>query len=170
MLVDSSGLGQSISPLLSHLTVPWYGEVAIAWAKTPLGAKQRAWARAARLFAQPSQVPEAWVAKQERMALLPGFLEASLSSLRAQLDIFGHRQVLLDSLGQLQMPTLVLWGTDDLVLPKDHAQAAVSRLQQGHLALIPNCGHIPHVERPEVFTDELSNFLTGVAKKQLQNV
>ncbi len=169
-LVDSSGLGQSVSPLLSHLTVPWYGEVAIAWAKTPLGAKQRAWSRAALLFAHPSKVPEAWVEEQERMALLPGFLEASLSSLRAQLDIFGQRQVLLDSLRQLQMPTLVVWGTDDLVLPKDQAQAAVSRLQQGHLALIPDCGHIPQVERPELFTDKLSKFLAGVAFSQAQNL
>lgn len=162
VLADSSGLGQSVSPLLSNLTVPWYGEVAIAWAKTPLGAKQRAWSRAALLFAHPWQVPETWLAEQERMALLPGFLEASLSSLRAQLNVFGQHQVLLDSLGQLQMPTLVVWGTDDLVLPKSQGQDAVSRLQQGQLALIPDCGHLPHVERPELFTEELSKFLAGV--------
>ena len=162
VLVDSSGLGKSVSPALSHLTVPLYGDVAINWCKTSLGAKQRAWARAALLFARPLQVPKVWLAEQERMALLPGFLEAALSSLRTQLDIFGQRDVLLDSLGQLQMPTLVLWGTNDLVLPKDQAIAAVSRLQQGHLALIPECGHIPHVERPELFTQELSKFLASV--------
>lgn len=162
-LVDSSGLGHSVSMLLSHLTLPWYGDAAITWCKTPFGAKQRAWSRAALLFAHPSQVPDAWVAEQERMALLPGFLEASLSSLRAQLDLFGQRKVLLDSLGQLQMPTLVVWGTDDLVLPKDQARDAVSRLQQGQLALIPDCGHLPHIERPELFTAELSKFLAGAA-------
>ncbi|HEY9709142.1 MAG TPA: alpha/beta hydrolase [Oculatellaceae cyanobacterium] len=75
----------------------------------------------------------------------------------------GQRQVLLDSLPQLQMPTLVVWGSDDLVFPKEQGQDAVSRLQQGHLALIPDCGHLPHIERPERFTDELSKFLAGVA-------
>jgi 4,5:9,10-diseco-3-hydroxy-5,9,17-trioxoandrosta-1(10),2-diene-4-oate hydrolase len=85
-----------------------------------------------------------------------------VSSLRAQLNVFGQHQVLLDSLPQLQMPTLVVWGTDDLVLPKSQGQDAVSRLQQGQLALIPDCGHLPHVERPELFTEELSKFLAGV--------
>jgi 4,5:9,10-diseco-3-hydroxy-5,9,17-trioxoandrosta-1(10),2-diene-4-oate hydrolase len=162
-LVDSAGLANSVSPLLSHLTLPWYGEAAITWCKTPLGAKQRAWSRAALLFAHPTQVPGAWLAEQERMALLPGFLEASLSSLRGQVSLLGQHEVLLDSLPQLKMPTLVVWGTSDLVFPKDQAQAAVSRLQQGHLALIPDCGHLPHVERPEPFTAALSQFLTGVA-------
>lgn len=162
-LVDSAGLGHSLNPLLSNLTLPWYGEVGIAWCKTPLGAKQRAWSRAGLLFSHPLRIPEAWLAQQERMAVIPGFLEASLSSLRAQVNLFGQREVLLDSLGQLQIPTLVVWGTDDRIFPKYQAQAALSRLQQGHLAWIPNCDHLPQVERPELFSTELSQFLSGVA-------
>jgi 4,5:9,10-diseco-3-hydroxy-5,9,17-trioxoandrosta-1(10),2-diene-4-oate hydrolase len=135
----------------------------IAWCKTPLGAKQRSWLRAALFFAHPAEVPDVWLAEQERMAQMPGFLEATLSSLRDQLNVFGQYQVLLDSLPQLQMPTLVVWGTDDLIFPKEQAQDAVSRLQQGQLALIPDCGHLPQVERPELFSAALSQFLTGVA-------
>ena len=170
VLADSSGLGYSVTPALSQLTVPLYGEAAITGCQTPLGAKLRSWLRATLLFAHPSRVPDVWLAEQERMAQMPGFLTATLSSLRAQLNVFGQRQVLLDSLPQLQMPTLVVWGTDDSVFPKDQGQDAVSRLQQGHLALIPDCGHLPHIERPELFTDELSKFLAGVAFKEAQNV
>ena len=163
VLVDSSGLGYAVSPALSQLTLPLYGEAAISWCQTPLGAKQRAWLRTSLLFAHPSQVPDVWLVEQERMAQMPGFLKATVSSLRAQLNIFGQYQVLLDSLGQLQMPTLVMWGTEDLILPKYQAQDAVSRLPQGHLALIPDCGHLPHIERPELFSAELSHFLTKVS-------
>lgn len=163
VLVDSSGLGYSVTPALSQLTLPLYGEAAISWCQTPLGAKQRSWLRTSLLFAHPSQVPDVWLAEQERMAQMPGFLQATLSSLRAQLNVFGQRQILLDSLGQLQMPTLVVWGTDDLVFPKAQAQDAVSRLQQGHLAFIPDCGHLPHIERPKLFSAELSKFLNEVA-------
>ncbi len=162
VLVDSSGLGHSVTPLLSQFTLPVYGEAMIAWCNTPLGAKQRSWLRATLFFAQPSKAPEAWVREQERMSLMPGFLEATLSSLRAQLNVFGQYQVLLDSLPHLQMPTLVIWGTDDLVFPKEQAEAAVSRLPKGHLSLIPSCGHLPHVERPEHFSAALSQFLTEV--------
>ncbi|NHC33774.1 alpha/beta fold hydrolase [Scytonema millei] len=163
VLVDSAGLGSSVTPLLSQLTLPIYGELATTWCRTPLGAKQRSWARAALFFAQPMKAPTAWLTDQERMALLPGYLEATLSSLRASLNVTGQREVLLDSLPQLNMPTLVVWGTDDKIFPKEQAQAAVSRLQQGHLALIPDCGHLPHVERPELFTNALNEFLTKVA-------
>lgn len=163
VLVDSSGLGESVTPFLSQLTLPGYGDLAITGCKTPPGAKMRSWLRATLLFAHPSQVPAEWIAEQERMAMMPGFLEATLSSLRAQLNVVGQRQVLLDSLPQLKMPTFVVWGTDDLVFPKEQAQAAVSRLQQGRLTLIPDCGHLPHVERPEMFTAALSQFVAEVA-------
>jgi pimeloyl-ACP methyl ester carboxylesterase len=139
-----------------------YGESAIAWCQTALGAKQRSWLRTSLLFAHPWQVPDVWLEEQERMSQMPGFLKATVSSLRAQLNVFGQHQVLLDSLGQLQMPTLVVWDNDDLVLQKSQGQDAVSRLQQGQLALIPDCGHLPHVERSELFTEELSKFLTGL--------
>src|SRR3712207_6968507 len=39
------------------------------------------------------------------------------------------------------------------------SREAVARLQEGSLALIPDCGHMPHVECPESFLaalDELS--------------
>lgn len=160
VLVDSSGLGYSVSPLLSQFTPPLYGEAMITMCKTPIGATTRSWLRAALFFAHPSRVPIEWIAEQQRMAQMGGFLEATLSSLRAQLNIFGQHQVLLDSLDQLQMPTLVMWGAEDVVFPKDQAHDAVSRLPHGHLALIPDCGHLPHVERPDIFADEINNFLT----------
>ncbi|YAF97461.1 MAG: alpha/beta fold hydrolase [Nodularia sp. CChRGM 3473] len=159
ILVDSMGFGQSVNPVLSSLTLPLYGELAIAWSKTPLGAQQRAWSRAALLFAHPAQVPAAWLAEQQRIGLLPGFLEANLSILRSQLYVFGQQHVVLESLPQLNMPTLVVWGVNDLVLPNNQAQDAVKRLQQGHLSLIPSCGHLPQVEHPELFTDALNQFL-----------
>jgi pimeloyl-ACP methyl ester carboxylesterase len=161
VLVDSMGFGQLVNPVLSNLTLPLYGEFAIAWSKTPLGAKQRAWSRAALLFANPFRVPAAWLAEQERMGLLPGFLEANLSILRSQLYVLGQKQIILEYLPKVEMPTLVVWGINDLVLPYNQAEDAVKRLQQGHLALIPNCGHLPQVERPELFTDALNQFLAS---------
>lgn len=51
VLVDSSRLGHSVTPLLSQFTLPVYGEAMIAWCNTPLGAKQRSWLRAMLFFA-----------------------------------------------------------------------------------------------------------------------
>ncbi|MDM9380367.1 alpha/beta fold hydrolase [Chlorogloeopsis sp. ULAP01] len=162
VLVSSSGLGELVNPFLSQLTLLWYGEAAIAWSKTPLGAKQRAWSRAALLFADLKRIPAEWLTEQERMALMPGFLEANLSSLRTQLNLFGQYKILLDFLPQLQMPTLVIWGTRDQILPKAQAENAIKRLQKGQLVLIPDCGHLPQIELPGLFASALLEFLDKI--------
>jgi pimeloyl-ACP methyl ester carboxylesterase len=57
------------------------------------------------------------------------------------------------------MPTLVVWGTHDRVFPVSQARAAVARLRHGSLDLIPGCGHLPQVERPDSFVASLRQFL-----------
>ena len=78
---------------------------------------------------------------------------------RALFDANGQREVLLDQLPTLTMPTLVIWGDSDYVLPASQARAAVLRLRHGRLALLADCGHLPHVECPDQFTTVLSQWL-----------
>ncbi len=75
-------------------------------------------------------------------------------------DLTGQRDVLLDRLGELDMPTLVMWGALDYVLPAYQAPHAVRRLRRGRLAMFPGCGHLPHVEHPARFAQVLGEFLT----------
>ena len=93
-------------------------------------------------------------------------MEAVEAALRAQIDLGGQREVLVDRLPQLEMPTLVVWGERDRVFPYTQARTAVSRLRQGILELIPDCGHLPHVERPDRFAVILSRFLDGQASSR----
>ena len=76
----------------------------------------------------------------------------------------GQREVLLDQLPTLTMPTLVIWGGCDYLLPASHAQAAVDRLPHGRLALFAECGHLPHVECPDRFATVLSEWLAEHAE------
>ena len=158
-LISSVGLGRAISYALRSAALPGYGELAIAWSRTPFGAAQRAWLRARLLFAHPRLAPTDWMREQRRLAQLPGFLEAELAALRAQTHLGGQREVLLDRLPTLEMPTLVVWGTSDRVLPISQAREASDRLQQSSLELIPNCGHLPHVEHPDRFVAAFDRFL-----------
>ena len=158
-LVASGGLGREVTYALRSLALPGYGKLTVAWGKRPPGALQRALGRSALLFAHPRGVPPIWLKEQYRLARLPGFLEAQLATLRAQVGLRGQREVLVDQLPHLRMPTLVVWGTRDRVLPYSQAQVAVSRLKGGSLELIPDCGHLPHVEQPERFVSSLDHFL-----------
>jgi 2-hydroxy-6-oxonona-2,4-dienedioate hydrolase len=158
-LIDSAGLGRSVSPALRAPTLPGYGELAIAWARTPPGAAGRAWLRANLLFAHPRRVPAEWMAEQQRLAQRPGFLEASLAALRAQIGPTGQREVLLEDLPSMSVPALVVWGARDRIFPGHQARKAAGRLERGSLVFIPGCGHLPQVERPDLFADVLGRFL-----------
>jgi 4,5:9,10-diseco-3-hydroxy-5,9,17-trioxoandrosta-1(10),2-diene-4-oate hydrolase len=100
------------------------------------------------------------LAEQCRLAQSPGYLEAHLSVLRALVRPLGQREVLVDRLTSLNISTLVVWGSRDRVFPKSHAKQAVVRLREGSVALIPDCGHMPHVECPDRFLTALDEFLT----------
>ncbi len=158
-LVDSAGLGQEVNPALAGLTVPGYGEAAINLTRTPLGTAQRIWLYVTLQFWRSERVPKEWMEEQYGLPMVPGFLEATVGLKRATLSPLGQLQVLLDELPRVTMPTLVLWGANDLVVPVHHARAATARLPHGRLEVIPDCGHLPHLERPDRFVAALGRFL-----------
>jgi pimeloyl-ACP methyl ester carboxylesterase len=165
VLVDSAGLGRAVNPAFTSVNVPGLSEAAIPFWRTPVGACQRAWGRTALLFAHPpGTVPREWLAEQCRLALSPGYLEAHMTVLRALVSPLGQREVLVDRLPSLKIPTLVVWGARDRVFPESQAREAVARLPQGSLAFMPECGHMPHVECPDRFLAALGEFIGGRAR------
>ena len=158
-LVASAGLGRDVHPLLAVDTLPVIGELAIMISRLPGGDVGRTSMSAGMLFAQPSRVPAEFFTEQHALGRRRGQLEASTAMARALFDVTGQREVLLDQLPTLTMPTLVVWGGCDYVLPASHAQAAVDRLPHGRLALFADCGHLPHVECPDRFATVLSEWL-----------
>jgi pimeloyl-ACP methyl ester carboxylesterase len=159
VLSDSAGLGQAVNPVQAALSSPGGGELAMTWAKTPLGAAERAFRRGLLLFARPWQIPPKWLKDQYRLAQMPNFMEATLASLRANIGVEGQREVLVDQLPRLGMPALIVWGVEDRVFPLWQGEEAVTRLPEGSLELIPNCGHLPHVEQPRTFASIVGRFL-----------
>ena len=165
VLVGSAGLGRAVNPAFRLVDVPGLGEAAMPLWRTTVGAYQRAWGRAALLFTRPGSAPREWLAEQCRLAQSPGYLEAHLTALRAQVDPGGQREVLVDRLTLLEVPTLVVWGARDRVFAETQAREAVARLQEGSLALMSDCGHMPHVECPDHFLAILDEFLSRQAHR-----
>jgi pimeloyl-ACP methyl ester carboxylesterase len=160
-LVGSAGLGSEVSFALRQLAVPGVGEAAIWWGRTSIGAAQRVLLRLPLLFANPALAPRPWLVEQYRLARLPGFLSTTLAALRAQVQPTGQKQILVNDLPRLSVPTLLVWGDRDLVVPVKQARAAARLLACGGLEVIANTGHLPHVERPEKFVAALSGFFAG---------
>jgi pimeloyl-ACP methyl ester carboxylesterase len=165
-LVDSAGLGRAVHPLLALDTLPGVGELAIMISRIPGGAVARTGMSTAMLFAQPWRIPAEFLAEHHALGRRPGQLETSTTVARALFGPDGQRQILLEHLPTLTTPTLVIWGGCDYVLPAHQAQTAVDLLPHGRLALLPDCGHLPHVEQPERFAAVLGAWLSEQGDQQ----
>ncbi len=62
-------------------------------------------------------------------------------------------------LPRIELPTLVIHGQEDQLIPADEARAAAEALPQGELVLIPGAGHLPNLEQPGLFNDAVRIFL-----------
>ncbi len=67
-------------------------------------------------------------------------------------------------LHRIDVPTLLIWGDTDRMFPKEHAQAFQQAIPGAKLAMIPQCGHVPQIEKPDEFVAALETFL-GARKK-----
>ncbi len=89
---------------------------------------------------------------------------ASMEMARVMSDLVPdliHASV-LDRAHCLRMPVLLMWGDSDRLIPKESAQILQQRLRAGRLVMLPGCGHMPMIERPEVVTHEIERFLPPI--------
>ncbi len=66
--------------------------------------------------------------------------------------------------GALTMPALVLWGADDALVPVAVGKAMAHALPHAHFHVLPACGHLPTLEKPEESAALFTEFLTGEAR------
>ena len=94
-----------------------------------------------------------------RRELLVEFLSSALGApgfLPAVAALTGYD--LLDRLERIRVPTLVVWGRDDLVVPASDAAGFIDRIPDSRLVVFDDCGHVPMAERPVRFNRLLEQF------------
>lgn len=62
-------------------------------------------------------------------------------------------------LHRIDLPTQILWGTADRLIPPAHAERLAALIQGAETAMLPDCGHMAEIERPELFADTVSRFI-----------
>ena len=65
----------------------------------------------------------------------------------------------LDRLEEVEVPTLIVWGRQDHVVPPADAHGYQQRLKRSRLEVFDRCGHVPMAERPVRFNRVLERFL-----------
>jgi pimeloyl-ACP methyl ester carboxylesterase len=85
---------------------------------------------------------------------------AFLDTMRTVVDAGGQRASALDRLYlAAQMPTLIVWGEDDKIIPVAHARAAHAGIEGSRLDVFPGAGHFPHLDAPARFVSILMDFV-----------
>lgn len=64
-------------------------------------------------------------------------------------------------LHRIDVPTLLVWGENDRVFPKEYAFAYQRLIPGSRVAIIPDCGHVPQIEQRQAFVAALEGFLEG---------
>ena len=73
------------------------------------------------------------------------------------------RNNLGEELGQIKVPTLLIWGKNDKVTPPFVAEDFHKLIPNSELAFIDECGHAPMMEVPAAFNEILEQFLKAQA-------
>jgi pimeloyl-ACP methyl ester carboxylesterase len=62
-------------------------------------------------------------------------------------------------LHRIDVPTQILWGEADRLIPKAHGEALQRLIPGAALSLLPGCGHMAEIERPDIVVNEVKRFI-----------
>ena len=155
-LVASAGLGRRLSWPLRIISVPLLGELIYKPHRFSKGAIVR------RIFFRPPAILDDILPEMLRVRCLPHAPRVMLQSVRSGVNLLGLRRQhhILDRLCDLRAPLLAVWGEEDLVIPPVKAADMQRALPKSTVHVLPECGHWPHMEKPEEFNRILTGFLS----------
>ena len=70
----------------------------------------------------------------------------------------GHDPQLMKWLQRIDVPTLVVWGKNDRILPVSYGTSWQDRIPGASLKTLPNCGHAPHLEQTAATVAAITRF------------
>ena len=86
----------------------------------------------------------------------------SLTGAIGALEAMRDRPDSTPMLSTIQIPTLIIHGADDELVPLSEAQAMQAAIPDARLVVLPNAGHLPNLEQPDAFNAALGEFLASL--------
>jgi pimeloyl-ACP methyl ester carboxylesterase len=160
VLVDSGGLGRDVSVALRAASLPGSEFVLPLLFSTPLVRAGGAIAGALGRIGLRGG-PDA----EEVARGIAGFTDlhtrtAFVHTVRSVIDPLGQRVSARDRLYLADgMPTLIVWGDADRIIPVEHGRSAAELIAGSRLEIFPGAGHFPHRSDPVRFVDTLRDFM-----------
>ena len=168
VLVSSGGLGREVSPLLRALSIPGAEHVFPLFCSPPLrdaGRRVIGWLGSLGLRPAPA-VEETW---RSYASLADGDTRrAFFRTLQSVIDAGGQSVCATDRLYlAAHVPTMILWGSNDPIIPVSHAHATHAAIPDSRLEIFDGVGHFPHCEAPKQFIETLLDFIGSSAPAEI---
>jgi pimeloyl-ACP methyl ester carboxylesterase len=160
VLVSSGGLGREVHPLLRAATLPGSELVMPVLTHARVLAVGEAVGRAIGLLRLRAGTDLAEVASGYASLGDAEARAAFIATMRAVLDAGGQRVSALDRLYLAEvMPTLIVWGERDPIIPPEHGRVAHDAMPGSRFEILDRVGHFPQLERPLEFSRLLADFV-----------
>ncbi len=160
ILISSGGLGPDVGWTLRLLSAPGAELLLPVIAPRPVltaGNKLRSWFGAAGI--RSPRGAEMWSAYSSLSDA-----ETRQAFLRTLRSVVDHRGQAVSALNRLHMagelPTMVIWGDQDRIIPVEHGYAVHEARPGSRLEVLEGVGHFPHVERPSEVADLIDDFIS----------
>src|SRR5207302_3680593 len=155
VLVSSGGLGREVSALIRAAALP-----GAEWVLGGIGAAAR---RSEPLLGAIGLSPRS--ERGELVHRIAGLTDADrraafVRTVRAIASPAGQRVNAMDRLYLAEdIPTLIIWGARDRVIPVHHAHATHDAVPGSTLCVFDDSGHFPHTDEAERFTSIIQDFI-----------
>lgn len=129
------------------------------------------------VFARPDEGVERLLQERVRMRATPEFEGTSVAVARSIAGMLRHP--VIDRLDGIRAPTLIVYGTDDRMIPnpilnggrtRAIAEAGRRGIAGSELVMIPRAGHTVHHDAPEDFNRAVATFLSRIPRRSIPEV
>jgi len=167
VLVASGGLGREVNRVLRSAVLPG--------AELVLPVIASGWVRARAETAGRVMSKVGWKPSSDITAIWQGFTSlgdgesrrAFLATTRAVIDPGGQSVSAHDYLPDvLPIPTLIVWGSRDRMIPAWHAIRAQQSLPHCRVELFEGAGHFPHLDEPDRFAELVREFVATTRQEE----
>jgi pimeloyl-ACP methyl ester carboxylesterase len=143
VLIDTLGLWRDDAPIPNWMLLP-HGDLAGHVFRDADGEPAR------RLFAPPED-PEARIMARVGLQWAMGATGKFLWPI--------PDKGLKKRMHRIRVPTLVVWGKEDRIVPPVYAEEFVRRIPGARAEIVDQAGHAPHLERPDAVARLVRDFL-----------
>jgi pimeloyl-ACP methyl ester carboxylesterase len=160
VLVGSGGLGPEVSAAIRAITTTGFyqvmGLLTLPGVRHVGAAGLRALSRTGlKEFRDFDEVAGIYESFQD-----PAARRAIRHVVRAVVDWQGQIVTMADRAYLTEaMPMCVIWGDEDRVIPTSHAARAAELAPAARVEILPNSGHFPHKDHPDLFVKVLRDFI-----------